>query len=132
MARRPANLDAPFIEVNGRRIGPGEPTYVIAEMSGNHNGSYDRALQILEACADAGVDAVKLQTYTADTLTINSDAEIFHIGGDNTWAARLLFFEYSMRKPRSCPEALRKGLQKARFAPSDRTQVLGFFHQNEA
>jgi N-acetylneuraminate synthase len=94
MAQNGSYPDAPYIEVNGRRIGPGEPTYIIAEMSGNHNGSYDRAARILEACVDAGVDAVKLQTYTADTLTINSDAEIFHVGGDNTWAGTTLHALY--------------------------------------
>jgi N-acetylneuraminate synthase len=67
---------------------------VIAEMSGNHNGSYDRAARILEACARAAVDAVKLQTYTADTLTINSDQDIFKIGSNNTWGGRTLYDLY--------------------------------------
>ena len=85
---------APHIEINGRRVGPGHPVYIIAEMSGNHNGSYERAVQILEACAAAGVDAVKLQTYTPDTLTIDCDAEIFRIGSNNTWAGRTLYDLY--------------------------------------
>jgi N-acetylneuraminate synthase len=84
------DAEAPYIEINGRRVGPGEPTYIIAEVSGNHNGSYERAVQIVEACAKAGVDCVKLQTYTADTLTIDSDAEIFKVAGDNTWAGTTL------------------------------------------
>ena len=86
--------EAPYIEINGRRVGPGEPTYIIAEVSGNHNGSYDRAVSIVEACAAAGVDCVKLQTYTADTLTIDSDAEIFKVAGDNTWAGTTLHALY--------------------------------------
>ena len=86
--------ETPYIEINGRKVGPGQPVYIIAEMSGNHNGSYDRAVRILEACARAGVDAVKLQTYTADTLTINCDAAIFKIGSNNTWAGRTLYDLY--------------------------------------
>ena len=86
--------EAPYIEISGRKVGPGRPVYIIAEMSGNHNGSYERAVRILEACAKAGVDAVKLQTYTADTLTIDCDAEIFRIGSNNTWAGRTLYDLY--------------------------------------
>ena len=82
--------EAPYVEINGRRIGPGHPTYVVAEMSGNHNQDYDRAARIIEASAEAGADAVKLQTYTADTLTIDADSDIFRIGGDNTWAGTTL------------------------------------------
>jgi len=82
--------ETPYIEINGRRIARGEPVYVIAEISGNHNGSYDRAAQIVEECAEAGADAIKLQTYTAGTLTIDSDFDIFRVGGDNTWAGTTL------------------------------------------
>ena len=55
-----------------RIVGPGNPAFIIAEMSGNHNQDYDRAVDIVKSAADAGADAIKLQTYTADTMTINS------------------------------------------------------------
>lgn len=69
------------ISIAGRQIGLGYPPYVIAEMSGNHKGDLGRALQLLECAKAAGVDAVKLQTYTADTLTIDHDADDFKVRG---------------------------------------------------
>lgn len=69
------------IEISGRAIGPGSPPYVVAELSCNHNGDRQRALEILEAAAEAGADAVKLQTYTADTMTIACDQGEFVIRG---------------------------------------------------
>lgn len=78
-----------IITIGHRRIGPGEPTYVIAEMSANHNQSLDQAARILEAAKEAGADAVKLQTYTADTLTIDCDKECFRISG-GPWDGRVL------------------------------------------
>ena len=78
------------------RVGAGEPPFVIAEMSGNHNGSLERALEIVDAVAGSGAQAVKLQTYTADTITIDSDAPQFRIRGDHElWGGRTLYDLYT-------------------------------------
>lgn len=69
------------IEINGRRIGPDRPTYIIAEMSANHNHDFDLAVKIMGAAKEAGADAIKLQTYTPDTLTIDCDNRYFQIEG---------------------------------------------------
>ncbi|MDB9998560.1 N-acetylneuraminate synthase family protein, partial [Alphaproteobacteria bacterium] len=69
------------ITIAGRHIGVTEPPYIIAELSANHNGNLDTALRIIEEAKKAGADAVKLQTYTADTITLNSDTEDFQIHG---------------------------------------------------
>ena len=82
-----------IIEINGRRIGPGLPTYIVAEMSGNHNQKFDDAVRIIEAAKDAGADAVKLQTYTPDTLTIDCDNEYFRIQG-TPWDGQKLYDLY--------------------------------------
>ena len=82
-----------FIEINGRRIGPGYPTYIIAEMSANHNQDFDQAVRIIEVAKDAGAEAIKLQTYTPDTLTIDCDNECFQIKG-TLWEGRTLYDLY--------------------------------------
>ena len=81
------------VEILGRPIGPQHPPYIVAEMSGNHNGDISRALAIIDAAADAGVDAVKLQTYTADTITIDCDKSDFLIEG-GLWSGRKLYELY--------------------------------------
>ncbi|MBU1131468.1 pseudaminic acid synthase [Patescibacteria group bacterium] len=73
-----------------REIGQGQPVFIVAEMSANHNQSYEKALKIIEAAAEAGVDAVKLQTYTADTITINSAKDYFQIKGNSQWSGQTL------------------------------------------
>ena len=83
-----------YIEVNGRRIGPGQPTYIIAEMSGNHNQNFEDAVKILHSARDAGADAIKLQTYTPDTMTIDCDNEHFQLGEGTIWAGRNLYELY--------------------------------------
>ncbi len=82
-----------MIEIAERKIGPGQPPYIIAEMSGNHNGELERALALIEAAAEAGADAVKLQTYTADTITIDCDKPDFRIEG-GLWGGRSLYELY--------------------------------------
>ncbi len=81
------------VVINGRKIGPGHPVYIIAEMSANHNQDFDQAVRILRAAKLAGADAVKLQTYTPDTLTINCKNEYFQIEG-TLWEGRSLYDLY--------------------------------------
>lgn len=78
------------IEIAGRKIGPGYPAFIIAEMSGNHNMDYNRAVEIIKAAKYAGADAIKLQTYTADTITLDSDKECFRTSDTSLWAGRTL------------------------------------------
>jgi pseudaminic acid synthase len=81
------------ISIAGRKIGPGEPPYIIAEMSANHNGSLDRALAIIEMAKESGADAIKLQTYKADTITIDHDGPEFLLN-EGLWAGRRLYELY--------------------------------------
>ena len=81
------------IEIAGRRIGPGEPPYIIAEISANHNGDIDRALELMQAAKDAGADAIKMQTYTADSITIDHDGPEFLIKG-GLWDGYTLYKLY--------------------------------------
>ena len=78
---------------NNRIIGDGNKAYIIAEMSGNHAGSKDRAKEIIHAAKEAGADCVKIQTYTPDTITINCNNKYFHIG-DGTWEGENLYHLY--------------------------------------
>ena len=80
-------------EINGRVVGPSEPPYIIAEVSANHNGSLQRALDSIEAAHRAGAHAVKIQTYTADTLTIDCDKDDFKIKG-GLWDGYTLYDLY--------------------------------------
>src|SRR5262249_45640799 len=82
------------LEIAGRKIGPGSPVYIIAEMSANHGGSLEHACEVVRQAAACGADAVKLQTYTADTLTIDSDSAPFRIGQESLWANRTLYDLY--------------------------------------
>jgi N-acetylneuraminate synthase len=86
-------LGAPFA-IAGRPIGPDHPPFIIAELSGNHNGQLDRALRLIDAAAEAGADAVKLQTYTADTITLDHDGPGFRLEG-GLWHGRTLYDLYS-------------------------------------
>lgn len=83
------------ISIAGRAIGRSQPPFVIAEMSGNHNQSLERALEIVEAAAKTGAHALKIQTYTPDTMTLDLDEREFHIGDPNSlWAGNSLFKLY--------------------------------------
>lgn len=82
------------LEINGRRVGAGFPTYIVAEMSANHGQNFEQAVKILKAAKEAGADAIKLQTYTPDTITIDCNNEYFQIKG-TVWDGRTLHELYS-------------------------------------
>ncbi len=84
-----------MIEIGGRKIGRGYKPFIIAEMSGNHNQSLEKALKIVDLAAEAGVDAVKLQTYTADTMTLDIHTGEFFIESETSlWKGRSLYELY--------------------------------------
>jgi pseudaminic acid synthase len=82
-----------FIEIQGRKIAAGEAIYIIAEMSANHHRDFDQAVKIIQAAKEAGADAVKLQTYTPDTITLDCRNEYFQIKG-TIWDGRNLYDLY--------------------------------------
>ena len=83
-----------YIDIAGQKIGPDFPPYIIAELSANHNGDINRAFEILEMAKECGADAIKLQTYTQDTLTIDCDKPDFKIEG-GLWDGRTLYDLYT-------------------------------------
>jgi pseudaminic acid synthase len=82
------------LTIGNRQIGVGHPVYVVAELSANHNQDFDQAVRLIEAAKECGADAVKVQTYTPDTITIRSDREFFHIRGGTLWDGRTLYELY--------------------------------------
>ena len=82
-----------FIDIKGRKVGRNFPPYIVAEMSGNHNGSIQNAIKIIEEAKKSGADAVKIQTYRPDTITIDHDSPEFIIS-DGIWKGRKLFELY--------------------------------------
>jgi N-acetylneuraminate synthase len=84
----------PRFEISGRVIGAGQPVYIVAEMSANHNQDFEQAARILCEARKAGADAVKLQTYTPDTMTMRSQAEHFRVRGGTLWDGRILYDLY--------------------------------------
>lgn len=81
-------------QIGNRMIGEGAPAFIVAEISANHNQDYNRALEIVHAAKEAGADAVKLQTYTADTITIDCDDECFQINEGTIWDGTTLYKLY--------------------------------------
>jgi len=82
------------IEINGRFIGASYPIYVIAELSANHNHKFEEAVSLIKAAKEAGADAIKLQTYTPDTITIDCDNEYFRIGKGTILEGKTLYKLY--------------------------------------
>ncbi len=82
------------LSINNRNIGCCQPVYIIAEMSANHNQDFNQAVQLIHAAKEAGADAIKLQTYTPDTLTIDCDNEYFRIGKGTIWEEKNLYKLY--------------------------------------
>src|SRR3989344_218137 len=80
--------------VGKQRIGTGEPVFIVAEVSGNHKGDIKRALKIIDAAAEAGANAVKLQTYTPDTMTIDSRSTLFVVKTNTAWRSKTLYELY--------------------------------------
>ncbi|MCR5249564.1 MAG: pseudaminic acid synthase [Lachnospiraceae bacterium] len=118
----------PEIGLAGHVIGRGRPVYIVAEMSANHLQDYDRALRILHAAKEAGADAVKLQTYTADTITIDSEKEYFRLKRGTIWDGMNLHSLYREAftpwdwQPKLCEEAKKLGLD-CFSSPFDPTAV---------
>lgn len=105
-------------KVNGRPIGTNHPAFIIAEVSCNHHQNLDEAIQIIQSAHDAGVDAIKIQTYTPDTMTVNSTKRWFYLGGEDTpgsWKGKNL---YELYKTAYTPWEWHKELQ-------EKTEELG-------
>ena len=79
-----------IFKIGDRGIGTGQPVYVVAELSANHSQDFDQAIRLIQAAKESGADAVKLQTYTPDTITIRSDREYFQIRSGTIWDGRTL------------------------------------------
>src|SRR3989344_7112309 len=81
-------------KMGDRVIGGNNPVFIIAELSGNHHQDFDQAMELIDAAAEAGVDAIKSQTYTADTITLNSDAPPFQVKVNDAWRGQTLHSLY--------------------------------------
>ncbi|MGE5403936.1 MAG: pseudaminic acid synthase [Candidatus Saccharibacteria bacterium] len=82
------------LNIKGKKIGPGHPVYIIAEISANHNQDFTQAVKLIEIAKEAGADAVKIQTYTPDTITIKCDREEFRVQGGTLWDGKTLYDLY--------------------------------------
>ena len=115
------------MKIDGREIGNGAPPYVIAEMSANHNGNLDAALRLMDEAVKAGADAIKIQTYRPDTITLKSSAPDFQIN-DGPWKGRTLYDLYEWAQtPWDWPGRLFDHARKLGItlfsSPFDRTAV---------
>ena len=116
-----------MMNINGRAVGDGAPAYIIAEMSANHAGSMERALELIHVAKDAGADCVKIQTYTADTMTIDCHNSYFQIE-KGTWEGENLYGLYQKAyTPWEWQDKLRDEAAKVGIdflsTPFDRTSV---------
>src|SRR3989344_745985 len=85
------------MKIGNKNIGLGHPCFIVAELSGNHHQKYEEAVALVMAAKEAGADAVKLQTYTPDTITLNSDKKPFIVGGkdqSDSWKGNSLYELY--------------------------------------
>ncbi len=106
-------LQNKFISIGHRKIGADYPVYVVAELSANHHHSLQSALRLIEEAKKAGADAVKIQTYTADTITINCKNKYFRIGGGTIWDGKSL---YDLYRDAFTPWEWHEKLQKKAYA----------------
>lgn len=116
-----------IINIGNRRIGDNQPCYIIAEMSANHAGDVNRAIEIIHAAKDAGADCIKIQTYTPDTITINCDNKYFKIDS-GTWGGETLYSLYGKAyTPWKWQPILKKEAEKVGIdflsTPFDKTSV---------
>ncbi len=115
-------------DIEGRAVGPAAPVFCVAELSANHHQRLDEALKLVDAAQAAGADAVKLQTYTPGTMTIDADAPAFRVGEGSIWAGRRLYDLYAEAQtpwdwyPRIAEHAVAAGLQ-CFSTPFDTTAV---------
>ncbi len=111
-----------------RMVGGDQPVFIVAELSGNHNQEYSRAVELIHAAAEAGADAVKLQTYTADTITIDCDKPYFQLNRGTLWDGTTLYKLYQEAytpwdwQPKLMEEAAKLGLL-CFSSPFDRTAI---------
>ena len=122
------NLVTGTMQIAGRSIGEAHSPYIIAELSGNHNQSFDKALALVQAAKEAGADAVKLQTYTADTITLDVDNDHFRVKGGTLWDGKTLHELYqSAYTPWDWQPKLKQAAQEAGMhcfsSPFDLTAV---------
>lgn len=115
-------------KIGSRTVGADSPTFIVAELSGNHNQDFNRAIELVHAAKESGADAIKLQTYTADTITINCNSPLFTINEGTIWDGRTLYDLYKEAytpwdwQPKIMEEAKKLGME-CFSSPFDFTSV---------